>query len=108
MKTIIKTSFRNLTMIGKITIIKSLIISQLMYLLQCLPAPNQSYLRSIEKRLFMYLGNNGPDKMKRSVIIPPKCKGGLDMVHIPSLALAIKISWIKRLLTGVLKRTGVR
>ena len=38
MKTIIKTwSFRNLTIMGKITIIKSLIISQLMYLLLCLP-----------------------------------------------------------------------
>ena len=105
MKTIIKTwSFRNLTIMGKITIIKSLIISQLMYLLQCLPTPNQSYLRSIEKLLFSYLWNNGPDKIKRSVIIAPKCKGGLDMVHIPSLALAVKISWIKRLLTGDLKK----
>ena len=40
MKTIIKTwSFRNLTIMGKITIVKSLIISQLMYLLQCLLTP---------------------------------------------------------------------
>ena len=105
MKTIIKTlSFRNLTIMRKLMVIKSLIISQLMYLLQCLLTPISDISQVNRKPSVYVFVEQGPDKIKRSVIITLKCKGGLDMLHIPSLALAVKNSWIKRLLTVDLKK----
>jgi hypothetical protein len=44
-----------LTLFGKVTIIKSLIVPQLTYLLSVLPNPGQNYLKDIDSLIFNFL-----------------------------------------------------
>lgn len=58
---------RNLTPIGKVTLIKSLIISQLNHLSISLPTPEISFLTNLNNILFNFLWNSNVDKIKRKL-----------------------------------------
>jgi hypothetical protein len=58
-----------LTLFGKVTIIKSLIVPQLTYLLSVLPNPGQNYLKDIDSLIFNFLWDNKPPKIKREVVL---------------------------------------
>ena len=62
-------SKRSLTLFGKVTIIKSLIVPHLTYLLSVLPNPGQNYLKDIDSLIFNFLWDNKPPKIKREVIL---------------------------------------
>jgi exonuclease III len=91
-------SQRDLTPIGKITIIKSLALSQMTYLLSVLPNPQPKFIKKIEQTLFKFIWNGKPDKVKRDVMYCKKEYGGLKMTNIPNFIHALKISWVKRFL----------
>jgi hypothetical protein len=55
-------SKRSLTLFGKVTIIKSLIVPQLTYLLSVLPNPGQNYLKDIDSLIFNFLWDNKRQK----------------------------------------------
>ena len=70
---------RNLTLFGKVMIIKSLGLSQLIYSASTLNVPEE--ITSILKtKLFSYLWNNKKDKIKREGLYQDIHKGGLRMV----------------------------
>jgi hypothetical protein len=56
-------SKRSLTLFGEVTIIKSLIVPQLTYLLSVLPNPGQNYLKDIDSLIFNFLWDNKPPKL---------------------------------------------
>ncbi|KAK3083996.1 hypothetical protein FSP39_006453 [Pinctada imbricata] len=88
---------RDLTPIGKITILKSLALPKFIHLFSSLPNPSKAIISELDKIFFRFIWNNKPDKIKRSTIIGSYEKGGLNMVHIPSFISYIKIKWIKRI-----------
>jgi hypothetical protein len=55
-------SKRSLTLFGKVTIIKSLIVLQLTYLLSVLPNPGQNNLKDIDSLIFNFLWDNKRQK----------------------------------------------
>ena len=55
--------YRRLTLIGKIQVIKSLVLSQLTYILTPL-ATNQSFINEINDIFYRFLWNNKGDKIK--------------------------------------------
>ena len=59
----------------------------------------------INKMLFLFLWDNKPDKIKRDVIVKNYNEGGLKMLHIESFVNALKLSWIRKLITGDYKCT---
>ena len=59
---------RRLTLLGKVTVIKSLAASQLVYIMSSLPS-SQSYLKETHQLLYNFLWDGTGDKIKRSVII---------------------------------------
>ena len=61
-------SHRRLTLMGKITVIKSLLASQLVYILSPLPS-NDHYIKMIQNALFTFLWNGKKDKINRSEMI---------------------------------------
>ena len=66
MENIIKMwSWRQLTLYGKITIINTLLLSQLVYRLTVLPSPSEATLRRIDKILFDYLWDGKPHKIAK-------------------------------------------
>ena len=88
---------RNLTILGKITIIKTLALSQLVNLFTVLPNPPQDKMKELETLFFKFTWGNKRDKIKRTVMINTKENGGFKFPHILSFCNSQKISWIKRL-----------
>ena len=73
---------RNLTMVGKILITKSLLSSQLTYVSSVLILP-EHVIKDINKTLFQFVWG-GSEKVKRKTIINSYECGGLKMLHLPS------------------------
>ena len=96
-KEIAQWNRRYITPIGKIAVIKSLLLSKLVHLFMALPNPSPSYVKKIEQMLFRFLWHNKPDRVKRAKIIQSNHLDGLQMVDLTSFLFSLKLSWIKRL-----------
>ena len=88
---------RDLTPLGKISVIKSLGLSQLIFLFSVLPDPPTHFIQELDSLVFNFIWSGKPDKVKRKTIIGNYSEGGLRMCHIPSLLKGLKIAWVKRL-----------
>ena len=91
---------RQLTLLGKITVLKTLIIPKLNHLFIALPNPEDNILKDFEKTFFKFLWNKSNDKVKRKVLMQPYNKGGLNMINLIPFINSLKISWIRRLITS--------
>jgi hypothetical protein len=92
-------SQRDLSLIGKITILKSLAFSTLTY--QCgLMNPTEQFIKDITTIAFKFLWNNKPEKIKRKTIIADYSEGGLKMLDFRSFLVAQKAMWVRRLMKG--------
>ena len=89
--------YRRLTLLGKISVIKSLIVSQLVYLLSPLRS-NYKVLNEINDLLYTFPWNGKGDKIKRKVMINDFGAGGIKMVDISSFNKSLKTTWIKKYL----------
>ena len=72
---------RRLSLLGKITVLKSLIASQLVYILSPLPT-NHNAIKEINNIFFNFLWDGKGDKVKRDIIISDYENGGLRMIDI--------------------------
>ena len=93
---IIKWQSRNLTPIGKITIIKTKILSKFIHLFLSIPI-TKCFLEKLNKILFQFLWNKKPDKIKRATICTKYQNGGLNMVNIYNFEKCSNVSWMHRL-----------
>ena len=87
---------RRLTPIGKITVLKSLILSKFIHIFLVLPVP-ENFIRKLNTLFFQFLWNNKPDKIKRATICGNYSKGGLKMVNVYQFIKSFKITWIRRI-----------
>ena len=87
---------RKLSLKGKITILRTLILPQVQFLFSMIVIP-ESTLKQLDKIFFDYLWDNKPAKIKRSTIIAPIEQGGLSMLDVYEVHAAAKCSWIKRI-----------
>ena len=69
-------SKRKLTLLGRIAVIKSLVLSKLTHLFLALPNPPGDLIKRLERIFYKFLWNSGPDRIKRSVIIKKINAGG--------------------------------
>ena len=86
---------RKLTLFGKVTVIKSLLESQLVYRLSTLPSPSSEMLKALDKN---FLWDNEPHKITKKMTTKPRAEGGLAMIDIEKNHMALKIAWIKRIM----------
>ena len=89
--------FRRLTLLGKITVIKCLAASQLVYIMSPLTS-SKYYLKEIHRLFFNFLWDGKGDKFKRSEIINDYENGGLNMLDIQTFNRALKAKWITKYL----------
>ena len=89
--------YRRLTLIGKITVLKSLVVSQLVYVLSPLRL-NVKAIKEVNKLFFSFLWNGKGGKIKRNVIINDYPCGGLRMIDIFSFSKSLKATWIQKYL----------
>ncbi|KAJ8032352.1 hypothetical protein HOLleu_25860 [Holothuria leucospilota] len=59
-------SKRQLTVLGKVTVVKSLALSKLTYLLMSLPNPDESFVTNLQRLLFKFVWNEKLVKVKRT------------------------------------------
>ena len=90
-------SKRNLTIMGKIVLIESLVVSQLNNLFMYLPPPNQSILKCVKDEIINFLWGKGSTKIRYSKIIQKYEEGGLKLPDIETKQIAAKMIWIKYL-----------
>ena len=88
---------RNLTLVGKITIIKTLLISKIIHILLSLPKPSEEYFIRMENVFKKFLWQDKPPKFKLSILENLIANGGLQFPNIRKIDMTMKASWIKRL-----------
>lgn len=88
---------RILTPIGRVTVIKSLLIPKLNHLFISLPTPKKEIVSFICMAIFEFLWKSKTDKIKRSLITQDYLSGGMKMVDVRNFITSLKCTWIKRL-----------
>ena len=96
-KTIENWQFRRLTLLGKIVVIKSLLASQLIYIMSLLPT-SSGHLKDLNNLLYQFLWDGKRDKIKRVEMINDYATGGLKMLDIQIFNRALKATWIQKYL----------
>ena len=80
---------RFLTPLGKITVIKSLLLPKITHLLISLPNPDTEILNIISSIFYDFLWT-GRAKIKQSVIVKQYFEGGLNMINLNAFSQALK------------------
>ena len=88
---------RNLTPIGKITVVKSLILPVLNHLFIALPNPSIEIIKDIEDMLYTFIWKSSVNRVKKDIMQKEYQEGGFKMINIHSFILALKSAWIRRL-----------
>jgi exonuclease III len=86
---------RDLSLKGKITVLKSLAVSQLIFPLTMLVA-SEEVVKEVENLLYNFLWNGKPDRISRSTMIRDISEGGLKMIDVKSMISALNISWLDK------------
>ena len=88
---------RHLTLIGKITVVKAMVISKIVHILSALPDPNSEDVKALNSIIFKFIWSDAPDKIKRKKLVQNYDRGGLRMIDLVSFIKSMKIAWVKRL-----------
>ena len=89
---------RKLTLMGKITVIKTYALPKLIYPFTVLQNPSEDTLKEITKAMYKFIWDKKPDKIKREVLTSDYESGGLKMIDIKLFLRSLKASWIKRIM----------
>ena len=98
-KTIESWKYRKTTPIGKITIIKSLLLSKLVHLFMLLPITDK-ILKEINSILYKFLWGGKADKVNRQDVCKPYIKGGLQMTDIFLFEKRMKLKWLQLIMNS--------
>ena len=90
---------RDLSIKGRITLMKSLMASQFTYLASAMVIPLES-LKRIDKELRTFLWNGRTPKVKRTIICQSIDNGGLGAVKIDCYINSLQLTWLRRLVSG--------
>jgi hypothetical protein len=87
---------RKLTLLGKVTVIKTLALPKLIHLFTSLPNLKQSMLNELNKLFFNFFWDGKAEKIKRNMLIEDIQEGGLKMIHLQSFITYLNVSWVER------------
>lgn len=88
---------RSLTPLGKITVIKCMLLPILNHLFISLPNPSDVIIKEINSLFFEFLWE-GPHKIKQSVVVKQYTEGGLKMVNLTAFIKSMKLTWLRRII----------
>jgi hypothetical protein len=90
-------SCRHLTLKGKVTIVNSLLVSQMLYIASVIHIPKWA-ITKYNTIINNFIWDNKPPKIKYTTLIAPIAQGGLNLQDLETKIKANKITWIKHLL----------
>jgi len=88
---------RDLSLLGRILIVKTFGVSKLVYLSSTCVCPDL-VIKKINKLIFQFVWNGKPDKVRRDTMIASKSNGGLDMVDFRLKDKSFKVKMLQRIL----------
>ena len=88
---------RNLSLTGKIQVIKSLAISKLTYMTNFIEIDSKS-VETIEKMYYEFLWDGKRNRVRKEICVLPRSMGGLGMLDLNITLKVQNIKWIKRIL----------
>jgi len=88
-------SARGLSLYGKVTIIKSLIIPKFVYVASLLTIP-RGVIQELNRLIFKFLWK-GVDKVTRLSTINEYQKGGLKMIDLETMFKSLRLAWLKQI-----------
>ena len=88
---------RGLSLKGRVTILKSLAVPQLLYPMSVLPVPN-IVVELVDSMILDFIWCKRRPKIKKDVIVQNIYKGGIKVPSFSSMLEANRISWIKRII----------
>ena len=88
---------RSTTPIGKVVVLKSLVLSKLIYLWIMLPNPPEDLIDELQKKCFDFVWQGKKDKIKRSTSVYHTKMGGMNIPDIKAYIDSLKLTWFRRL-----------
>ena len=89
---------RNLTPYGKVSIIKSLLMSKITHMLLSLPSPSDICLKDLYNTFSKFLWSGKPPKWNKEILEGEIHHGGLKLHNIALFDQTLKLSWLRRFL----------
>ena len=92
-------SSRDISIYGRVNIVKTLAISKLTFVCSVVDTP-KGFTDEVNNIIFDYIWKYKNPKLKKTTIIKNKKDGGLNMLDFTLFDNALKIVWVKRLCTN--------
>ena len=86
---------RDLTLMGRVTILNSLVASLFVHKLMVLPTPSDVILQKIDSLITNFVWNGKQARIKLSTLQMLKKDGGLQLFHMKTRDIALKITWVQ-------------
>ena len=88
-------SCRNLTLIGKITILKSLVVPQVTYKASMLPVISpKNFITKNNKLMYHFVWGSKWERVERNTLCSSFEKGGANMIHLQSYLTALHAKYL--------------
>ena len=88
-------SNRGLSLYGKVTVIKSLVIPKFVYTCSLMPVTDE-FVKELNRLIYKFLWN-GTDKVTRLSTINDYAKGGLKMIDLDCMIKSLRLAWLQRI-----------
>ena len=90
---------RNLSLDGKVNLIKSLGMSTILHVssVKCVP---ESFIDKIDNLFYKFLWDGKKNKIRKEICVLPKNMGGIGMIDIRTVIKVQRIKWILRILNS--------
>jgi hypothetical protein len=89
---------RNLTIIGKVTVVKTLILPKIIHILSVLPSPGRSFINKLNEIISQFIWRRKKGKINRNLLAQNTALGGLKLTHLQSQIDSLKIRWVRYLI----------
>ena len=86
-----------LTVPGRITVVKTLLLPLFTHLVTALPCPDSTFLKSINTMFYQYIWNCKRDRVARNIMVQNYFDGGLKMLHLEYFVESMHLSWFYRI-----------
>ena len=87
---------RNVTPLGKIILIKSLLISKITHILLSLPTPKEQTFQKLDNIFGNFIWQGKPPKLRKEILESTYTMGGLKKTNLKIFDQSLKLSWLKR------------
>jgi len=87
---------RCITPLGRVAILKSLILSKLIHLWILLPNPPDHFMENLQKICFVFIWKDKQDRISRCTVQKHMKEGGLGVPNLKLFVKSLKLAWIRK------------